>query len=106
MINNCLVSIYILNNEYVLLAEDIRAEVYPASNEILALNPNVPVGQGFTITLDGDSISELPPLAKIIITTAQNDSVNEGDTFVIQDNFTKTRVMGRIIYTGLGVLTK
>ena len=105
MTYNCLVTIRKVSGaaddkSYSALATAIRALILPASNEILALYPDLPAGQSFSFVINSDALAELPAESEMVITDAMSSELAVNDTFSVLGMTRKNKVMRNFLYSG------
>lgn len=102
---NALVKIYTVsgsadNKQYTLLVDSVRAFIKPASDETLALYPDLPVGKSYQFVIY--DISDLKDGDEIEIVNDDGCELEVGSKLLVQ-GFTIQKVMGRKIISGVGV---
>lgn len=105
MTYNCLVTIKKIsgsadNKSYTTLATGIKALILPASNEILALYPDLPSGQSYSYIINSDSLTELPAECELTITDSMTSELANNDSFTVLGLTRKNKVMRNILYSG------
>lgn len=108
MMVNCVVSIKNMSGtkdskSLSSLGTGIRALILPASNEILALYPDLPIGQTFSYTIISDSIGTILPEAEITVTDAMIGELAVNDTYIVRGDNRKNKVAGQTYHTGVCV---
>src|SRR5437868_677537 len=105
MTSNCIVTIKKISGSadaksFVTLASSIKALILPASNDILALYPDLPAGQSYSFAINSDALSELPAESQLIVSDAMGSELAVNDTFSVLGMTKKHKVMRNILYTG------
>ena len=77
----------------------VNALILPASDQVLALYPQLPVGQSYTVALMTDAISVLPTESELSITDAMQSELSVGQKFLVKDEARKNKVGGQFIFT-------
>ena len=107
--NNCIGTVKILtgnadNKSFSTSIANIRATVIPASQETLALYPELPVGQTYTIIINDNALTmNLQPESEFIITDAQDSAFAVNDTFQLRGQARKDKIMGNTIFSFVAV---
>ena len=82
---------------------NLNAYLNPADNKVLALYPDLPVGQTFAYIIVNDTIDNLPPESEIEVTGADTSGLTVGDKFQTLELAKKSILFGQTIFTGLCV---
>lgn len=80
----------------------IRAYITPASNDVLVMYPELPVGQSFSYLFVNDAIA-VSPETEIKVTDAFSSELVVNDTFIVSGVAKKNKVGGQIILSGVCV---
>jgi len=108
MINqNCIVTINQLTGNatsktFTATTTGIRATIIPASQETLAFYPELPVGQAYTVIINGQ-ITSLSPEAELVVTDVEDSPLTLNDKFQIKGIARKDKVMGNILFSAVAV---
>jgi hypothetical protein len=81
----------------------INALILPASDQVLALYPSLPIGQSFSVVVMTDAITSLPTESELSITDAMQSELIVGQKFVVKDEARKNKVNGQYIFTATAV---
>jgi hypothetical protein len=81
------------------IGTSVKALILPVSNDILALYPNLPTGQAYSILLYSDL--NIKPEAEFVVSDALNQEITINSKFILSDNFRKNKVLGRYILNGV-----
>ena len=80
----------------------VRAYIAPASNEVLVMYPELPIGQSFTFNFVDDSITVVPE-TEIKITNAFSGELAVNQIFVVSGVPKKNKLAGQIFISGVCV---
>lgn len=83
----------------------VRATIIPASQETLALYPDMPVGQSYSVIINDNSLSTLSRQATLVVTAVESSQFAVNDTFEIKGIARKDKVMGNTIFSAVAVKT-
>ncbi len=105
MTYNCLITIKKVsgtadNKGFTTLATGVKALLTPASNEILALYPDLPAGQSYSFVINSDAIAEIPAESELLITDFMGSELANGDSFSVLGITRKNKAMRNIIHSG------
>ena len=96
--------------EYVTMATGVRLLISPASATILALYPDVPIGQTFNYMVINDnsfalveSEFKIPPQSKITITTSYENSIKASEIYITKETPQRKEVGGQDVFVGVCV---
>lgn len=110
MINNCIVTIRSFsgtkdNKALSALANGsgVRALIVPAGTEVVALYPDLPIGQSFSYTIISDAFTNLTPESEIKVTDAMGSELAVNDTFIVQGANRKNKIAGQVWHSGVCV---
>ncbi len=78
----------------------LKAVIIPAGDQILALNPELPVGQGYSFVILSDTLSSILPESEIDVTTAMNSDLTTLDVFIVKGVPRKNKVLGQVHFSG------
>jgi hypothetical protein len=78
----------------------LKAVIIPAGDQILALNPELPVGQGYSFVVLSDILNKILPESEIDVTTAMNSDLSTSDVFIVKGMPRKNKVLGQIHFSG------
>jgi hypothetical protein len=81
----------------------VNALILPASDQVLALYPNLPIGQTFSLVVMTDGITSLPTESELSITDAMQSELVIGQKFSVKDEARKNKVNGQFIFTAMAV---
>lgn len=81
----------------------IRALLVPTSTEVMAMYPDLPVGQSFSYTIISDAFTNLTPESEIKVTDAMGSELAVNDTFIVQGDNRKNKIAGQIWHSGVCV---
>lgn len=103
--NNCLVTIKKVtgsasNKSFSNVATGVKALILPASNEILALYPDLPAGQSYSFVINSDSITDIPAESELLVIDAMGSELAVNDSFSVLGVTRKNKVMRNIIHSG------
>lgn len=103
--NNCLVTIKKVtgsadNKSFSTVSTGVKALILPASNEILALYPDLPAGQSYSFVINSDSITDIPAESELLVTDAMGSELTVNDSFSVLGVTRKNKVMRNIIHSG------
>lgn len=105
MTYNCLITIRKVtgsadNKSFAALASGVKALITPASNEILALYPDLPAGQSYSFVINSDTITEIPAESEFTVTDNMTSELANSDVFTVLGLTRRNKVMRNFIYTG------
>jgi hypothetical protein len=105
MTYNCLITIKKVtgladNKSFTSLATGVRALIIPASNEILALYPDLPAGQSYSFVINSDAIADVPAESEFTVTDNMTSELANNDTFTALGLTRKNKVMRNFIHSG------
>ncbi len=105
MTSNCIITIKKVtgtadSKSFTNLVTNLKALILPASNDILALYPDLPAGQSYSFFINSDSLAELPAESQLIVTDAMGSELAVNDTFSVLGMTRKHKAMRNVIYTG------
>jgi len=108
MINNCVVSIKKFggtstDKKMSSLVTDLRALILPAGTEVLAMYPDLPIGQSFSFVFINDAITSLPPESEITVIDAMGSELTANDVFITNGDTRKNKLAGQIYWSGVCV---
>lgn len=83
----------------------IRATIVPASQETLALYPDMPVGQSYSVSINDNALTSLSRQATLVVTAVEAGILAVNDTFEIKGISRKDKIMGNTIYSAVAVKT-
>jgi hypothetical protein len=89
------------NKNFVSIATAVKALIMPASNEILALYPDLPAGQSYSFVINSDSITEIPAESQFLVTDAMDSELAINDSFSVLGMTRKNKVMRNILHSGM-----
>lgn len=81
----------------------IRALIVPASTEVVAMYPDLPIGQSFAYTIISDAFTNLTPESEIKVTDAMGSELTVNDIFIVQGDNRKNKIAGQVWHTGVCV---
>jgi hypothetical protein len=85
------------------LAEEVRAHITPASNEIIAFYKEVAAGDPYTVEIVGSVGGEIKPEAKFTVVSAETSPFSINDEFILKEFAQRSRIMGKTVYSGVVV---
>ena len=105
MLYNCLITIKKVagtaaSKSFTTLATGIKALVTPASNEILALYPDLPAGQSYSFVINSDTVTDIPAESEFIVTDAMGSELAVNDSFTALGMTRKNKVMRNFVHIG------
>jgi len=106
---NCIVTVRLLtgnesSKSFSTSITGIKATIIPASQETLALYPDLPVGQSFSIIINDKNLtSDLTPESEIEITDVETSQYVVGNKFQLRGQARKDKVLGNTIYSFVAV---
>ena len=110
MITNCIISIKSVTgtkDSKSLTAltggSSVRALILPAGTDVVALYPDLPIGQSFTFTIVGDSFTNLTPESELTVTDGMGSELAANDVFIVQGVTRKNKIGGQMWHTGVCV---
>lgn len=96
--------------EFSTMATGVKVLLVPASPTILALYPDLPVGQTYAfMVIKDNSVSlvesefKITPQSKITITTAYENSIKVNDIFIVKETPQFKEVGGQDVFSGVCV---
>lgn len=93
------------SKERAVLIDEVKAIITPASNEILALYPDFPMGQTFTFTVNADYLdARIKSEAKLTVVNEMNSQFELNDVFVVNGYVQKSKILENVIYSGVCIL--
>ena len=81
---------------------DVRCYLTPASNDVLVMYPELPIGQSFSFLFVNDSIT-IEPETQIKVTDAFSSELTVNDTYIVSGVPKKNKIGGQIILSGVAV---
>jgi len=107
MIYNCVVSLRSItgasnNKSQAAAVTGIRGLIIPASNEVLMMYPEIPVGQTFSYNFIDNGIT-ISPETEIKVTDAFNPELAINDIFIVSGVVRKSRIGCQILLSGICV---
>jgi hypothetical protein len=108
MNHNCIVSLSKLSGnasekKFASLATSVRATILPASNELVSMYPDVPIGQSYLVVINSNALTELPAETEILVTDAEGGALAINDKFQVREVTRKQKVMGNTLWTCFAV---
>lgn len=105
MMTNCIVQIKKFEGDessktLKILANDIKALLLPAGEAILALYPDLPVGQGYQYMIVTDELASIPSESQIVVTDSMYSELEEEMTFIVQGDNRRNKIGGQIYNVG------
>lgn len=80
----------------------VRAFLAPASNEVLVMYPDLPIGQSFSFLFVGDATT-VSPETEIKVTDAFDATLANNDIFIVSGVPKKNKVGGQVFLSGVCV---
>lgn len=104
---NCECTVYRMtgdedNKEYVLVKENVRCLIVPASNEIIALFSDLPMG-GLYSFLFSNTIDTVKPQDKIVISSPGTSALELSSELIVSGVSRQTDLMGMRLVEGIAV---
>lgn len=85
---------------------DVRVQFVPATHELYALYEQMPQGQGYEFRVLSDTIGNLKPQAKLVVTDPQVSGYAVDDTFITITDTKRMRLGGRFHLVGICYLAE
>lgn len=100
------VDIYELSGEntsrdYVLVYQNVKVWIIPASNEAIALYDNLPQGQSYSFRIISDDLPNIAEQSKMVVIDSQWSGFEEDDTFITVTQTKRQHIAGRNYLSGL-----
>lgn len=107
MIYNCVVSLKSItgnadNKSQGTAVTAVRAYLTPATNDVLVIYPELPVGQTFSFLFVNDAIT-ISPETEIKVTDAFDTTLAINDIFIVSGVVKKNKIGGQVILSGVCV---
>lgn len=106
--HNCIVTINELTGDedektFTNTTTGIRAIIIPASQETLALYPELPVGQAYSISITDKGLTSLSSEAELVVTAVEGGILAVNDKFQIKGISRKDKIMGVTFFSAVAV---
>lgn len=89
------------NDAYTKTQTAVKAWIFPATNESIALYEGMPQGQEFEFRIVSDDITGLKPQSKMIVVNSQISGFATSDKFITVTATKRVHLMGKNYLTGL-----
>lgn len=78
---------------------EVNALILPASEQIVALYPDIPIGQAFTIACMTDQLPSLLAESEITVTDPLHSELGVNQRFIVKYEARKNKVGGQFVFT-------
>lgn len=92
------------SKSYSTLDTGVRAMIRPAGTDILALFPDLPIGQAFSFVIQADDLV-IPPESLLTVTATDGEFI-VSDQFIVRGEVMRQRLLTQYVLKGVCVKNK